>query len=132
MGKNVLFTRNGTLINWRGLEFSDSTVPPSIIKEAVIEYISGDPAIGVWLNGTTGVNINNNEIRFVATTLSLSAGIALYHSPGILITDNNFIIGNTIHNVSGGMSDVAGIFLRYANANSIENKIRGLPNQLNK
>ncbi|UCE73008.1 MAG: right-handed parallel beta-helix repeat-containing protein, partial [Methanomassiliicoccales archaeon] len=120
-GNPITFTRNSTGILWQGIEFTDSTLAVSTIEGAIIEYTSGGPDAAVWVNGPSFINIINCEIREV-TGGTRAAGILLYHQAGTLITDNNNIIGNYIHNVTTLVSgvDAAGICLINTSANTLD------------
>lgn len=129
LNKNVLFTRNQTGQMWHGLEFTNSAVPPSMVNNAVIELVSGGTDCGILINGSSGIILNNNEIRYVNGT-NQAVGIGLFDLTDSQTTDGNNIVGNNIHNIMlnvGSFEGAYGIALYSANSNQInDNRIEDI------
>jgi parallel beta-helix repeat protein len=125
VNRNIRFTRNSTGILWDGIKFENSATLASFIQNANITYVSGPNETAVWLNGTSGININDNEIGHIVGT-TRTVGIGLYDPTDANTTDSNFITGNYIHNISASSPSTewtCAIRLLSANSNIINSNV---------
>jgi parallel beta-helix repeat protein len=118
-GRDIYFRSNRTGVLWQGIEFTTDASSPipndSILEGALIENISGGADTAVWLNGASNVIVSNCEIRNVAGGIE-GYGVLLFN--GAISTDNNFVLGNRISDITSPLNNY-GIYMERADGNEI-------------